>query len=42
MMSQAVEGKWIRTGGYGGEWVKRILKKILICSIIHVEAREIT
>ena len=29
MMSQAVEGTWIRTGGYGGKWVKRILKKPL-------------
>ena len=29
MMSQAVEGTWIRTGGYGGKWVKRILKNPL-------------
>ena len=29
MMSQAVEGRWIRTGGYRGKWVKRIFKKPL-------------
>ena len=41
MMSQAVEGTWIRTGGYGGKWVKRILKNPYF-SIIHEEAHEIT
>ena len=28
-MSQVVEGTWIHTGGYAGEWVKRIFKKPL-------------
>ena len=41
MMPQAVEGTWIRTGVYGGKWVKRILKTPYF-SIIHVEAHEIT